>query len=158
MMTELNSVAKHPQTSVHLPQLFDVFPSSSAEVAGDAEAAGSLNEEGFDTQELTVVESMGLGESGDSDDRIDGARILGWRCRLPDLRRGVTLLALRSTDVVTRSSLLGLGTKSLLPLICSLCSTYSSLASSNLASMKCSCCRQSFLTRTLVVSITSEQS
>jgi hypothetical protein len=142
---------------VHLPHLFDVFPSSSAEVAGDAEAAGSLNEEGFDKKEFTVVESVGLGESGETDDWIDGARLLGRRSRLPDLRRVSTLSTLRSTDVVTRSSLFGLGTKSLLPLICSLCWTYSFLASSNLASMKCSCCRQSFLTRTLVVFITSEQ-
>jgi hypothetical protein len=120
-MTELGSVAEHAQTSVHLPQLFDVFSSSSAEVAGDAEAADSLNEEGFDTKELAVVESVGLGDSVDSDDRVDGARLLRWGSRLPDLRRGITLSTLRSTDVVTRSSLLGLGTKSLLPLICSLC-------------------------------------
>jgi hypothetical protein len=122
-MTELGSVAEHTQTSVHLPQLFDVFSSSSAEVAGDAEAAGSLNEEGFDTKELTLVEAVGLGDSGDSGDWVDGARLLGARGRLPDSRRGITLSTLRSTDFVTRSSLPGLGTETLLPLICSRCLT-----------------------------------
>lgn len=122
-MSELNSVAEYPQTSVHLLELFDVFPSSSTKVAGDAEAAGSLDEEGFNLEEFTVVESVGLREPGDSDDWIDGARILGWLGRLPGLRRGITLSMLRSTDVVTCSSLLGLGTKSLLPLICFLCLT-----------------------------------
>jgi hypothetical protein len=122
-MTKLDCVAEHAQTSVHLPQLFDVISSSSAVVAGDIEAAGSLNEEGFDTTEFTVVESAGLGDSGGSHGRVDGARLLGWRGRLPDSRRGITLSTLRSTDFVTRSSLLGLGTKLLLPLICPLCLT-----------------------------------
>jgi hypothetical protein len=120
-MTKLGSVAEHAQTSVHLLQLFDVFSSSSAEVAGNAEAAGSLNEEGFNTKELAVVESVGLGNSVDSNDQVDGARLLRWGSRLPDLRRGITLSTLRSTNVVTRSSLLSFSTKSLIPLICSLC-------------------------------------
>jgi hypothetical protein len=122
-MTELGFVAEHAQISVDLPQLVDVFSSSSVEVADDAEATGALNDNGSGTSELTLLKSVGLDDSGEADDRVDGASLLGWRSRLPDVRRGITLSTLRSTDVVTRSSLFGLGTKSLLPLICSLCVT-----------------------------------
>jgi hypothetical protein len=44
---------------VHLPQRFEVFLSSSVEVAGDVIVTGSLQGNCFDTKELEAVEFLG---------------------------------------------------------------------------------------------------
>jgi hypothetical protein len=83
-MTDAGSVAEHAQTSVHLLQLFDVFPSSSAEIAGIAEAVSDYKAaddaeamSDVTQKNLTGVESMGLQDPGNSDDQVDSAKLLG---------------------------------------------------------------------------------